>query len=190
MRERRGRPKLQLPEGLDTVLERSGESRFARSKPPISREIWVGAVGFRVADRAHPMALDRGILTLRVTTSVWASELSLLADSIVSRLRDAGIDVRELRFRVAPLPTADRPPERRTSRKVPPPAPLPRELHERIRHVEDPELRHILSTCASESLAWQDAATAQSAAAAQPPTSMPAEIPQRKAARRSSPSSR
>jgi hypothetical protein len=198
MQRRRRRANLRVPEGLDFVLERSGENRFARSTPPIPHEIWVKIVGFRVADRARPVSLDRGLLTLRVSTSVWANELSMLADSIVSRLRDAGFEVQKLRFRVAPIATAERPPERRTSRKVPPPAPLPKDLGERIATIDDPELRAIMATCASESLAWGAAAadiTANNAPSrARPPA--PATIPpgeassQRNAANRSKPSKR
>ncbi|WP_394848872.1 DUF721 domain-containing protein [Pendulispora brunnea] len=156
MNRRRKRPKLREPEGIETVLERAGDSRFARRQAPIPLQTWTRAVGLRIADRAKPWSLERGVLTVRVPSSVWASELSMLAASVISRLRDAGVEVAELRFRVAPLEPPQRPPERRISRAVPPPLPVPRDLEASLALVEDPELREALRYSASHSLAWQD----------------------------------
>jgi len=156
MSRRPRRPKLREPEGIEAVLERAGDSRFARKKAPIPLQTWTRAVGLRIADRAKPWTLERGVLTVRVPSSVWASELSMLAASVISRLRDAGVEVAELRFRVAPLEPPQRPPERRISRAVPPPLPLPQDLETSLALVEDPELREALRYSASHSLAWQD----------------------------------
>ncbi|WP_394821044.1 DciA family protein [Pendulispora albinea] len=155
MNRRRKRPILRVPEGIDTVLERAGDSRFARNPVPIPIQTWKRAVGYRIADRAKPVSLERGVLTVRVSTSVWASELSMLTASVISRLRDAGVEVSELRFRVAPIDPPQRPPERRTSRAVPAPLPLPFELELQLARVEDRELRETLRNSASHSLAWQ-----------------------------------
>lgn len=113
-------------------------------------------VGLRIADRAHPITLERGVLLVRVTTSVWANELQMLAPELVARLRVRGYAVDQLRFRVGPLDMPDRPPERRTTRKVPPPVPLGADLKASIAEVADPDLRAVIARAASANLAWQD----------------------------------
>ena len=59
---RRRRPVLKTPEPLEGVLARAGEDRFARRRLPIARRVWVECVGARIADRAEPIFLDRGVL--------------------------------------------------------------------------------------------------------------------------------
>src|SRR5512142_297721 len=125
MSRRPRRPKLRMPETLEGVIDRAGENRFAPRKPPLPLAVWAAAVGLRVAERARPVDLQNGVLLVRVATSVWATELSLLQTSILERLRAEGVDVRELRFRVGAIDPPARPPERRATRKIPPPAPLP-----------------------------------------------------------------
>jgi hypothetical protein len=166
------RPKLKAPEPLDQVLVRAGEDRFARKRLPISRRIWVDCVGGRIADRAEPIFLDRGVLTVRAATSTWANELSLLRETLLARLRAAGVDVTEIRFRVGAIATPIAPPERRVTRSVPAPAALAPELERELATVGDDDLRATLRSAARANLAWQD------------------NVDQRSAARRSKPSSR
>jgi hypothetical protein len=151
----RRRPNLVAPERLEGVLDRAGEDRFSRSRAPVAERIWRDAVGLRIAERARPVALENGVLTLRVATSVWASELSMLATTILERLRAQRVPVTELRFRVGPIEPPARPVERRTTRKVPPPAPLPEELARALADVGDDELRAIIADAASANLAWR-----------------------------------
>lgn len=154
--KRKRRPGLSAPEPLDTVLEKAGEDRFAPFRPPIPERVWRAAVGARVAERSKPIALERGVLVVRVATSVWANELSLLAEPILARLRVQHIAVSELRFRVGPIEPPARPPQRRVSRAVPAPAALPDELGRLLRTVEDAELRETIALAARANLAWQD----------------------------------
>lgn len=153
--KRRPRPTLKAPETLEAVIGRAGEDRFARAKPPVGERIWRDAVGLRIAERARPVALERGVLTLRVATSVWANELSLLAPTILERLRAQRVPVTELRFRVGPVEAPPRPPERRTTRAVPTPAPLPIDLARALSGVDDDELRTAIADAASANLAWR-----------------------------------
>ena len=67
-----------MPETLEGVIGRAGENRFAPRRPPIALAVWVAAVGLRVAERARPVDIQNGALIVRVATSVWANELSLL----------------------------------------------------------------------------------------------------------------
>ncbi len=152
------------PESLDGVIQRAGEDRFALHRDPVSLRVWIEAVGARIADRARPITLERGVLTIRAATSVWASELSLLGDTLLARLRAGGVPVRELRFRVGPIEPPARPPERRTTRRIPPPAPLEGELADAVARVEDDELRAVITAAASANLAWQAHVTGVSGA--------------------------
>lgn len=154
--KRRRRRNLAAPESLEDLLDRAGEDRFARRRPPIPMREWKVVVGLRIADRAHPVTLERGVLLVKVTTSVWANELQMLAPELVARLRVRGFAVDSLRFRVGPLELPERPPERRVTRKVPPPVLLSPELLASIAEVADPELRAVIARAASANLAWQD----------------------------------
>jgi len=146
---------LATPETVEDILGRAGESRFSRVRPPIAAKLWREAVGARVAERAVPVSLYGGCLVLRVASSVWAHELSLLSEDVCSRLRERGVEVRELRFRVGPMAAVERPPERRTARAVPRVREVPRELTAPLAKVEDPELRLAIERAIASNLAWQ-----------------------------------
>jgi hypothetical protein len=155
----RSRQALRSPEALDTILSRAGESRFARARPPIPERLWREAVGARIAERAQPVWLHDGTLVLRVTSSVWAHELSLLAEDVCARLRECAIDARSLRFRVGPLPAVERPPERRVARTVPTDRFVPPELAASLEQVPDQSLRDAIERAATANLAWQSIVT-------------------------------
>jgi hypothetical protein len=153
--KRRFRKNLDAPEALEGVLARAGEDRFAKSRAPIPHAEWRAAVGGRIADRARPVAIERAVLVVKVATSVWANELQMLAPELVLRLKQRGYAIDALRFRVGPLDEAPRPPERRASRKVPPPAELDPELRARGSKVKDDALRAAIEAAARANLAWQ-----------------------------------
>jgi hypothetical protein len=152
---RKRRPKLALPEPLDGVLTRAGENRFARRRSPLPERLWADAVGHRIAERARPIGLEHGILTVRTATSVWANELSLLSDELLARLRARGVEVKELRFRVGPLQPSGAPAEPRSTREVPPPAPLPADIANTLEAIADDELKDAIAAAARANLAWQ-----------------------------------
>jgi hypothetical protein len=143
------------PEALRAILDRAGENRFARTREAIPAGLWREALGARIAERAFPISLEEGTLLLRVPTSVWANELSMLADEIRARLKERGVIVRELRFRVGAVPVVERPPERRIARSVPVVREVPEELARDLATVNDPELRHAIESAAAANLAWQ-----------------------------------
>ncbi len=154
--KRRRRKSLDAPEPMLDLLDRAGEDRFARRRSPIPMREWKLAVGPRIADRAHPVSLERGVLLLKVTTSVWANELQMLAPELVARLRVCGHAVDQLRFRVGQLESPERPPERRTTRIVPAPVALSPELSATIAKIADEDLRLVIEKAARANLAWQD----------------------------------
>lgn len=144
-----------MPEAIATTLDRAGEARFAWTKAPISDQAWREAVGARIADRARPVELERGVLFVRAATNVWANELSLLSEELLARLRDRGLAVAALRFRVGAVEPLAFVPERRQARAVPPPATLPPALEHAIRAVPDEALRDTIADAARANLAWQ-----------------------------------
>lgn len=161
---KRNRRKLDAPEAIDELLDRAGEDRFAKKRVPIPVREWRAAVGPRIADRARPWTLERGVLVVKVATSVWANELSMLAPELIARLKQRGFAVEQLRFKVGALDQADRPPERRTYRKVPPPKPLAPELRAQVAQVKDDGLRSVIEAAARANLAWQEFVAPPSAA--------------------------
>ena len=162
-RKRFRRKQLDAPEPLELILDRAGENRFARKQLPIPLAHWRAAVGPRIADRARPIALERGVLVVKVVTSVWANELSMLAPQIIKKLAEPapngspGIEVKSLRFRVGPLDVIEGIPQVRNYRQIPPPAPLAPDLERTLARVEDDELRGLIERAARANLAWQTA---------------------------------
>jgi hypothetical protein len=161
--KRKHRRRLDAPEPLAEVLDRAGENRFARKQLPVPLSQWRAAVGPRIADRARPIALERGVLVVKVVTSVWANELSMLAPQIIEKLAKPsptgapGIEVKSLRFRVGPLDVIEGIPQRRDYRRVPPPATLAPEIEHSLSRIEDDELRSTIERAARANLAWQTA---------------------------------
>ena len=153
---KRVRRKLEAPEAMDELLDRAGEDRFAKKRVPIPVREWRAAVGPRIADRARPWTLERGVLLVKVATSVWANELSMLAPELIARLKQRGFPVEQLRFKVGALDQNERPPERRTFRKVPPPKALAPELRAEVAQVKDAGLRAVIEAAARANLAWQE----------------------------------
>lgn len=155
------RKRLDAPEPLEELLERAGENRFARKQLPMPLARWRTAVGPRIADRARPIAIERGVLVVKVVTSVWANELSMLSSEIMKKLAEPaadgspGIGVSSLRFRVGPLDVIEGIPQRRDYRKVPPPVPLAADLERSLARIEDDELRTLIERAARANLAWQ-----------------------------------
>jgi hypothetical protein len=152
---KRPRESLRAPEALDAILHRAGESRFARDRPPFEPSVWRDAVGARIADRAQPVSLRDGVLVLRVPSSVWAHELSLLATALCQRLRERGIEALELRFRVGDPVVIPKRPVPRAIRAVPAVKPLPVELARALGNMEDSDLRDVIARAAAANLAAQ-----------------------------------
>ena len=124
---------------------------------PIAFRDWEDAVGTRIAARARPLKLERGVLLVRTASSTWAQELALLSDAILTQLRARNVAVDSLRFRVGQIEAPDRPPSREEVRVSPAEVPLPASVQSEIARVEDPELRAIIAHAAAKNLGWQEA---------------------------------
>jgi hypothetical protein len=156
-------------EPLGNVLGRDPDLRVPSSieVSPVAFRDWEGAVGTRIAARARPVRLDRGVLLVRTASSTWAQELALLADAILVQLRRRGVAVEALRFRVGPVDAPERPPTRDEQYVSPPEVELPLIVRTEVDRITDPELREIIARAASKNLGWQTTlkATPQSATA-------------------------
>jgi Dna[CI] antecedent, DciA len=148
-----------MPERLEVTIDGGGGACPPWAKPPVPESIWREALGVRIADRARAVELDRDVLVVRVATNVWASELSLLSEQIIARLRDRGIMVRGLRFRVGPVERLGGTPDRRRAPTAPKSVPLPASLSKALSTVADEGLRELIATAAGANLAWQENVT-------------------------------
>jgi hypothetical protein len=144
---------------LGAVLKNLGAIRVPPSveASPVAVRDWEAAVGSRIAMRAKPTRLERGVLHVTAATSTWAQELSLLADAIVFQLRGRGVDVHSLRFHVGVVEAPARPATRGDVRRAPAPATLPKALADEVARVADDDLRAAIAEAAAKNLGWQAA---------------------------------
>ncbi|WP_433937878.1 DUF721 domain-containing protein [Sorangium cellulosum] len=143
---------------------------------------WEAAVGSRIAARARPLKLERGVLHVRAASSTWAQELSMLGDAITTQLRARGLPVHSLRFRVGKVDPVARPPWREEVRPAPKEAPLPVEVRRELGKVPDPELRDAIAKAAARNLGWQEAEASARPRNAPPPVPPAASSPAARAA--------
>lgn len=188
-----------MPESLGALIV-SGEivraqRKFAAQSEqgneplPVAPQDWELAVGTKIARRARPTKLARGVLHVRTASSTWAQELSLLADTIVAQLRARGVDVRSMRFHVGAVEPMARPSWRTDVRTSPEPVKLPPIVKTSLAKVEDVDLRTAIAKAAAASLAYEAGEAAR--AAARRPTSPRSGAPApRSAAPRSAPQDR
>ena len=155
MKKTRRRSKLKAPERIDTVVVRAGEQRFAPKPPPFPLEIWRDCVGPAVARKSEPIALERGELLVRVQSSAWAQELSLLSITLLERLASCGIVAEKMRFRVGQPSYAIRPSIQMVPRPIIEGLKLDEPLAIAISDVVDDDLRRAITEAASMNLAWQ-----------------------------------
>ncbi len=145
-RKRPKREPVDLGELLDalTLAAPAGLER-----PPLSARQWERAVGSRIAAKSKPWRLERGVLHVRVSHSVWANELALLSEEIRAQLAESGIAVESLRFSVGRI-ERERPAT--PARKAPRPVALPADLQRQVDAIADDGLRDALEQAAAVSL--------------------------------------
>jgi predicted nucleic acid-binding Zn ribbon protein len=117
---------------------------------------WTRAVPERVVRHARPVHLRRGTLTVHVASAPWAQELVFLKDRLLRAVQRAAPEagVRDLRFRVGPLPPM---PERvaaaRPKAEPQVTASLPEDVARALAGVDDDDLRDAIARAAAMSLA-------------------------------------
>jgi predicted nucleic acid-binding Zn ribbon protein len=148
---RGGAPAITTPEHIRSLLGRAQrEAARAAGTGPVDREMWRQVVGERIANRTMVDRLEAGVLEVRVASSVWAQELSLLSAEMITRLKQHRVQVRRIRFKVGAVPAMDT-----AEPLAPPPQPvvLPEALKSRLAAVDDPELAAAIAEAARYSLA-------------------------------------
>ena len=130
------------PKSVGEVLDQSARLSKGLS---LNWYVWKDVVGLRLAQRTRPMSLHDGTLTVKVSSSIWAQELSFLQDTLLHRLNARGLATRRLRFRVGQVDSPPRLPRVRANQ----PSPIPAELAKRLAKVEDPEVRRAIAKAAS-----------------------------------------
>jgi len=82
----------------------SGRGWEERMRVGRLRDEWASVVGPDVAARSMPVALNAGVLSIRADGAAWATELTLLARSIVDKVDSylGGGVVREVRVSAGP----------------------------------------------------------------------------------------
>ncbi|MBF0179132.1 MAG: DUF721 domain-containing protein [Magnetococcales bacterium] len=111
---------------------------------------WSRCVGARVARHSEPQTLRNGLLTVRVDSSVWLTELTYLAPGILEKLRERlppDTTLREIRFKQGSLRTV--PPwlqEKPAAPALPPSLPEERERAVALTApITDPALREVMT---------------------------------------------
>jgi hypothetical protein len=142
---------------VEQVLVKSGVDGAVREHRLVTE--WTSMVGERIAARAWPDGLDRGVLHVRVVSSAWMHELGFLREPLIEAARRITGEppmVKEIRFHlgarqrvggddvVAALARKQRAPRP----APPPPPPISAEAAARIdretAHIADVELREII----------------------------------------------
>lgn len=121
---------------------------------------WRRVVPPRIFNNARPVRFDKGVLTVHVSTSAWASELEFMRESILGSLRARApkTSVRTIRFRVGPLPPTLRPePTTRTVPHVPVSA-LPEDIARSLTRIKDDSLRDAIAQAAYATMSAPDPA--------------------------------
>lgn len=131
----------------------------ARTKAPFDEVTWRRVMGVQLAKRTRPHQIRKGVLWVRVETSAWAQELSLMANMLLAKVKRFRPEVTEIRFRVGPLEPEARPPELSVAGRTIKPAPIPEKLAVELVHVDD-DVRNAIMNAAAANLAWQGAIAA------------------------------
>jgi hypothetical protein len=126
---------------------------------------WRKAVPERVVERARPVRFKGGIMVIHTASSAWAQELDFAREDLLASLRRSAPDlrIRELRFRVGPLPQlpsplrADAPADPVVALST-----LPETLARALSAIDDDALRDAIARAAGVGLA-REASTAREA---------------------------
>lgn len=116
---------------------------------------WRRAVPARVFARARPVRLSHGVLYVNTATPAWALELDHLKPQLLASVQKHAPEarIRELRFRMGPLP--EQPKGSRPDRRRPEPVPvaaLPEPLARALAGIDDDQLREAISAAAAVGL--------------------------------------
>jgi len=153
-------PRREYNVGASRAMDRTRDpdlaARLFGARPEhtlaLLRAAWPAAVGQKLARRTEVVALDRGVLRVKVPDARWQRTLLKMRADILSRLRGvaAGAAPWGLGFVVGPVPE---PPEPPPAPPKAPPAPAPPAVVAAAAAIPDPEVRARFLAAAAEYLA-------------------------------------
>lgn len=157
-RERQARDAVPVAGLITDLLVKAGVQKAVREHRLVTE--WDRIVGERVAARAWPDGLSRGVLYVRVSNSAWMHELAFLKDAMIDAARRVTGDppvVKEVRFHIgarraidADDPLAELAARRRARAAAKPPPRLPvsgreaQAIDRDTARIADPELREAI----------------------------------------------
>ncbi len=141
---------------LGSLLSNTRVTAARRARLGVDPTVWRQVVGGKIDQNTRVGQLRRGVLEVRVASAGWAQELTFHSPMIVKRLREAGLRVDSLRFRVeGALDSAESVAKPAAAAREP--VPLPQEIAARLEDVDDGELRSAIAEAASHWLAFEGA---------------------------------
>ncbi|MFW2512628.1 DUF721 domain-containing protein [Demequina sp. SO4-13] len=92
-----GRDPAAMSEAVDALLRRMGWTEQIEISGVMSR--WREVVGDQIADHCEPLTFDEGVLTVKASSTAWATQLGIMSGQIRHRINEEfGRDiVRELK---------------------------------------------------------------------------------------------
>jgi predicted nucleic acid-binding Zn ribbon protein len=75
-----------MSEGVESLLRRMGWTEQVEVAAVTAR--WREVIGDQIADHCEPVSFDEGVLTLRASSTAWATQLTLMAGQIRHRLNE------------------------------------------------------------------------------------------------------
>lgn len=81
-----GRDPLPMSDAVDTLLRRMGWTEQVEVAAVTAR--WREVVGDQIADHADPLGFEDGKLTVRASSTAWATQLTLMSGQIRHRINE------------------------------------------------------------------------------------------------------
>jgi predicted nucleic acid-binding Zn ribbon protein len=81
-----GREPRPMSEGVESLLRRMGWTEQVEVAAVTAR--WREVIGDQIADHCEPVSFEEGALTLRASSTAWATQLTLMAGQIRHRLNE------------------------------------------------------------------------------------------------------
>lgn len=81
-----GRDPLAMSEAVETLLRRMGWTEQIEVSGVTGR--WREVVGDQIADHCEPLGFDEGILTVKASSTAWATQLTIMSGQIRHRINE------------------------------------------------------------------------------------------------------
>jgi len=81
-----GREPLPMSASVEALLRRMGWTETVEVAAVTAR--WREVIGDRIADHCEPVSFDDGVLTLRASSTAWATQLTLMSGQVRHRINE------------------------------------------------------------------------------------------------------